>query len=230
MSHVLVTGANRGLGLEFTRQLLVKGERVIATCRQPGRAIELTRLAGEHPGHLTVLPLTLPDARSIADLARSIESLNLVIRVLINNAGLTIAGERFGTIELEGLRSAFAANAAGPFLLTQALAPSLVDGAKVINLSSRLGSIALTDALYTPSYAISKSALNMASKLLSIALAEQNGIVVAFSPGWVRTDMGGANAPLAAADSVASMLGVIDGLRHEDRGKFLSHDGIEIPW
>ena len=193
----------RGLGLEFTRQLLVKGERVIATCRQPGRAIELTRLAGEHPGHLTVLPLTLPDARSIADLARSIESLNLVIRMLINNAGLTIAGERFGTIELEGLRSAFAANAAGPLLLTQALAPSLVDGAKVINLSSRLG---------------------------SIALAEQNGIVVAFSPGWVRTDMGGANAPLAAADSVASMLGVIDGLRAEDRGKFLSHDGVEIPW
>ena len=230
MAHVLVTGANRGLGLEFTRQLLRKGERVIATCRQPGRALELTRLAGEHPGHLTVLPLTLPEARSIADLAREIEALNLVVRLLINNAGLTIAGERFGTIELDGLRNAFAANAAGPFLLTQALAPSLIDGAKVVNLSSRLGSIALTDALYTPSYAISKSALNMTSKLLAIALAEHNSIVVAISPGWVRTDMGGANAPLSAADSVASMLGVIDQLGAGDSGKFLSHDGVEIPW
>ncbi|HEY0229735.1 MAG TPA: SDR family oxidoreductase [Dokdonella sp.] len=230
MAHVLVTGANRGLGLEFTRQLLRKGERVIATCRQPGRALELTRLAGEHPGHLTVLPLTLPEARSIADLAREIEALNFVVRLLINNAGLTIAGERFGTIELEGLRNAFVANAAGPFLLTQALAPSLVDGAKVVNLSSRLGSITLTDALYTPSYAISKSALNMAGKLLSIALAEHKGIVVAISPGWVRTDMGGANAPLEAADSVASMLGVIERLGAGDSGKFLSHEGAEIPW
>ncbi len=230
MAHVLVTGANRGLGLEFTRQLLRKGERVIATCRQPGRALELTRLAGEHPGHLTVLPLTLPEARSIADLAREIEALNFVVRLLINNAGLTIAGERFGTIELEGLRNAFVANAAGPFLLTQALAPSLVDGAKVVNLSSRLGSITLTDALYTPSYAISKSALNIAGKLLSIALAEHKGIVVAISPGWVRTDMGGANAPLEAADSVASMLGVIERLGAGDSGKFLSHEGAEIPW
>ncbi|MEP7043365.1 MAG: SDR family oxidoreductase [Dokdonella sp.] len=230
MAHVLVTGANRGLGLEFTRQLLARGERVIATCRQPGRALELTRLAGEHPGHLTVLPLTLPEARSIAELAREIEALDLAIRLLINNAGLTIAGERFGTIELAGLHGAFAANAAGPFLLTQALAPSLVDGAKVVNLSSRLGSITLTDALYTPSYAISKAALNMTSKLLSIALSEQHGIVVAISPGWVRTDMGGANAPLAAADSVVAMLAVIDRLAATDQGKFLSHEGTEIPW
>jgi NAD(P)-dependent dehydrogenase (short-subunit alcohol dehydrogenase family) len=230
MAHVLVTGANRGLGLEFVRQLLARGERVIATCRQPGRALELTRLAGEYPGHLTVLPLSLPEARSIADLARAVEALDLSIGVLINNAGLTIAGEQFGTLELDNLRNAFNANAAGPLLLTQALAPSLIDGAKVVNLSSRLGSIALTSALHTPSYGISKAALNMVGKLLSIALAEHGVTVVAISPGWVRTDMGGANAPLAVADSVAGMLAVIDRLQLADSGRFLSHEGDEIPW
>ncbi|GAA0710980.1 SDR family oxidoreductase [Dokdonella soli] len=230
MTHVLVTGANRGLGLEFTRQLLARGERVIATCRQPGRALELTRLAGAHPGHLAVLPLVLPEARSIAELAREVEALGLRIGLLINNAGLSVSGERFGSIELDGLRTAFSANAAGPFLLSQALASSLVAGAKVVNLSSGLGSIAGTDEFYTPSYAISKAALNMASKLLSIALVEHAAIVVAMSPGWVRTEMGGANAPQAPQDSVASMLGVIDRLIAADNGRFLDQHGADIAW
>lgn len=230
MSHVLVTGANRGLGLEFARQLLSRGERVVATCRQPGRAIELTRLAGEFPGHLTVLPLNLPDPRSISALAREIEALDLQIGLLINNAGLTIAGERFGTIELEGLRTAFAANAAGPFLLAQALAPSLSNAAKVVNISSGLGSIARAEALSMPSYSISKAALNMAGRLLSIALAEHGVIVVAMSPGWVRTDMGGANATLEPTQSVGAMLGVIDSLTLADSGRFISHSGEQIPW
>ena len=230
MPHALVTGANRGLGLEFVRQLLARGRRVIATCRQPGRAIDLTRLAGEHPGHLTVLPLILPEPRSIADLAREIEVLDLRIELLINNAGLTVSGEHFGAIDLEGLRGTFSANAAGPFLLTQALAPSLINAAKVANLSSTLGSIAGTDALYTPSYAISKSALNLASRLLSIALAERGVTVVAISPGWVRTDMGGANAPLTPKNSVVDMLNVIDHLKPADSGKFLDHRGASMAW
>jgi NAD(P)-dependent dehydrogenase (short-subunit alcohol dehydrogenase family) len=230
MPHAIVTGANRGLGLEFVRQLLARGQRVVATCRQPGRALELTRLAGEHPGHLTVLPLTLPEPRSIAALVREVEALDLHIDLLINNAGLTVSGERFGAIDLEGLRGTFSANAAGPFLLTQALAPSLIDGAKVANLSSGLGSIAGTDTLYTPSYAISKAALNMASKLLSIALAEHRVIVVVMNPGWARTDMGGANAPLTPAQSIADMLTVIDHLQPADSGKFLDRRGALVAW
>ena len=231
MAHALVSGANRGLGLEFVRQLLARGRRVIAACRQPGKAIELTRLAGEHPGHLMVLPLLLPETRSIAELARTVEAMDLHVDLLINNAGLSIAGERFGTVEIEGLRSAFGANAAGPLLLTQALAPSFVDAARVVNITSELGSIAQTTSVYTPSYAISKAALNMATRLLSIALAEQGGtVVVALSPGWARTDMGGDNAPLSVQASVAAMLRVIDGLGQADNGKFLSHDGAELPW
>ena len=230
MAHALVTGANRGLGLEFARQLLDRGERVIAACRQPGRAVELTRLAGEYPGHLQVFPLVLPEARSIAELARQIEALDVSIDLLVNNAGWMASGERFGGIPLENLRDAFCANAAGPFLLTQALAPSLAAGARVVNLSSGLGSIAGTRALNTPSYAISKAALDMASRLLSIALAEHGAIVVAMSPGWVRTDMGGANAPRAPAQAVAELLRVIDGLKLADSGRFLDPQGADIAW
>lgn len=230
MAHALVTGANRGLGLEFVRQLLARGQRVIATCRQPGRALELTRLAGAFPGHLTVLPLTLPDSRSIADIAREVEALELHIDLLINNAGLMHSGERFGALDLDGLRGTFCANAAGPLLLTQALTPSLVDHAKVVNLSSRLGSIAGTEAWRTPSYAISKAALNMVSKMLSIALAGHGITVIAISPGWVSTDMGGADATLLPIDSVAGMLRVIDSLTLADTGNFLDHHGTKIAW
>ena len=229
MAHALVTGANRGLGLEFAHQLLARGERVIAACRHPGRALALTRLAGEHPGHLVILPLVLPDTRSIAELVREIATLDLRIGLLVNNAGMLAGGERFGAIEAKTLQDSFAANAAGPLLLTQALAPRL-ERAKVVNLSSRMGSIGSSEALQSPSYSISKAALNMATRQLAHALAAQDGIVVAISPGWVSTDMGGANAPLTPHDSVAAMLRTIDALSGADNGRFLSESGATIHW
>ena len=230
MAHALVTGANRGIGLEFVRQLLARGERVVATCRHPGRALELTRLAGAHPGHLLVLPLTLPDTRSIAEIVREIVTLDLRIGLLVNNAGMLVEGERFGAIEAKALADSFATNAQGPFLLAQALAPRFTDGVRVANLTSTLGSIGGTDSLYSPSYSISKAALNMATRLLALALEPRRAIVVALCPGWVRTDMGGANAPLGAPESVAAMLRTIDALKTADSGRFLSERGHEIAW
>ena len=229
MSHVLVTGANRGIGLEFVRQLLARGERVVAACRQPGRALELTRLAGAHPGHLAVLPLALPEARSIAELVREIESLDLRIGLLVNNAGMLVEGERFGTIASAALRDSFTTNVEGPLLLTQALAPRFAPHAKIVNISSGMGSIGNTQSLHSPSYAISKAALNMATRLLAHALAP-HALVVALSPGWVRTDMGGANAPLTPQASVAAMLRTIDGLTPSHSGAFLSESGKTIAW
>jgi NAD(P)-dependent dehydrogenase (short-subunit alcohol dehydrogenase family) len=228
--QALVSGANRGLGLEMTRQLLARGDRVVAACRHPGRALELTRLAGEHPGRLHVFPLDLTDARSIADLARQIGALDLDIDLLVNNAGLLVEGERFGAIDGKSLRESFAVNAEGAFLLTQALNAQLAEGAKIVNLSSTLGSISRTDSLYSPSYAISKAALNMATRLLAIALNERGIVVISLSPGWVRTDMGGAGAPLDADASIAAMLRVIDHLKASDSGRFLSQNGETIPW
>jgi NAD(P)-dependent dehydrogenase (short-subunit alcohol dehydrogenase family) len=228
--QALVSGANRGLGFEMTRQLLARGDRVVAACRHPGKALALTRLAGEHPGRLHVLPLDVADPRTIAELARGIGALDLDVELLVNNAGVLVEHERFGAIEPKSLSDSFAVNAEGAFLLTQALNPHLADGAKVVNLSSTLGSIAGTSSLYSPSYAMSKAALNMATRLLSIALAERGIVVVSISPGWVRTDMGGAGATLKPEASIASMLRVIDHLKRSDNGRFLSQNGETIPW
>jgi len=232
MTQALITGANRGIGLEFTRRLLERGDRVVATCRHPGRALELTRLAGNHPGRLQVLALDVASARSIADLAREIEVLDLRIDVLINNAGVLVEGEQFGAIEAKTLEQTFATNVTGPLLLTQALAPRLADAGKVIVLASQLGSISGCERFGTPSYAISKAALNMAARQLGHALAERCIAVLALSPGWVRTSMGGAQATLEVEESVQRMLEVIDRLRFDAQaiGTFLSHQGDVLDW
>ena len=232
MRRVIVTGASRGLGLEFTRQLLARGDRVIAACRDPQRAEALSVLASAHPDRLHVRTLDVTDAGSIAtfaeDVARAFDGIDL----LINNAGKLVAGERFGSVAANSLRSSVATNAIGPFLLTQALAALLAKGerAVVANISSQLGSIARTDSFYTPSYAISKAALNMATVLLAHGLADSGVCAIAFHPGWVKTDMGGANAPLAPTASVAGMLAVISKLKMEDSGAFVDYQGNSMPW
>lgn len=232
VAHYLVTGANRGLGLEFVRQLLDRGERVIAACRHSDRASELNRLSEQFPGHLKVLPLDVADLHSITELVREIGMLDLRIDVLINNAGVLKAGEVFGDIEAQSLEQAFATNAQGPFLLTQALAPRLSEGAKVIAISSGLGSIERATRFGTPSYNISKAALNMAMRMLGHALAERGIAVLALSPGWVKTDMGGEGADLEIEQSVSNMLKVIDALRFDASaiGHFLGNTGDPVPW
>ncbi len=236
--HALVTGANRGLGLELTRQLLAAGGRVVAACRHPGKATALNTLAGEHPGRLHVLPLDVAEPKTHAELARELplvlgghdddqpEGLDL----LVNNAGVLHSGERFGSLSAANLDDSFRTNAAGPLLLTQALAPRLADGAKVVNLSSSLGSIASTARFGTPSYNISKAAQNMVTALLARALAERGIVVVAFNPGWVRTDMGGKDAELEPAQAVAALLRVAEGLGPDDSGRFLDGEGRPLPW
>src|SRR5690606_584123 len=231
--HALVTGANRGLGLEFTRQLLSRGDRVVATCRRPGKATALNALASKYPGRLHVLPLDVADPRTHAELARE---LALVLGeegrldLLLNNAGVLHSGERFGRLGADNLEHSFRTNASGPLLLTQALAPRLADGARVVNLSSRLGSIASTGRFGTPSYNISKAALNMATVLMAHALADRGIVVIAISPGWVRTEMGGDKAELAPDDAAAAVLRQIDALDARDSGKFLGTEGETIPW
>ena len=177
----LVTGANRGLGLEFVRQLLARGDAVIAACRHPGKASVLNQLAGQHPGRLHLLPLDVADEKSRTAF---VHELPLVlgdadadaetgrIGLLINNAGVLHSGERFGSVSASILDDSLRTNAVGPFLLTQALAPHLADGARVASLSSVMGSIATRNEFRSPSYCISKAAQNMGSVLLARALAE----------------------------------------------------------
>ena len=231
--HALVTGANRGLGLELVRQLLAAGSHVVAACRHPGKATALNTLAGEHPGRLHVLPLDVAEPKTHAELARE---LPLVLGdegrldLLVNNAGVLHSGERFGHLTATNLDDSFRTNAAGPLLLTQALAPLLADGAKVVNLSSRLGSVGLTTRFGTPSYNISKAALNMATALMARALADRGIAVIALSPGWVRTDMGGADAELEPAQAMAGLLRVAQSLGPDDSGRFVDWQGDAVPW
>lgn len=228
--HCLVTGANRGLGLEIAQQLLERGAHVLGTCRQPGRASALNGLVGEYPGRMHVLPLDMANPRSIAELARELPLVLDGLDLLINNAGVLHSGERFGSVPALNLDDSFRTNASGPFLLAQALAPRLADGARVVNLSSSWGSIAELEAFRTPSYAISKSAQNMVTALLAKALGGRGIVVLAINPGWVQTDMGGAHAELSPAESVAGLLRVVDGAVPADNGRFLDWRGEPVPW
>lgn len=228
--HCLVTGANRGIGLAFVRRLLARGDRVVAACRHPGKATALNTLAGEYPGRLHVLPLDVADAKSRAELVRELPLVGGRIDLLINNAGVLHSGERFGALSAAHLEDSFRTNAAGPLLLTEALAPTLSDGGCVANVSSQLGSIANTTRFGTPSYNISKAAQNMATVLLAHALHDRTIKVVALHPGWVQTDMGGAGAQITVEESVLGLLRVIDGLSPADSGRFLDWRGETLPW
>ena len=228
----VVTGANRGLGLEFARQLLARGDRVIATCRHPGKATALNALAGEYPGRLHVVPLDVAEPKSHASLLHELALLtdDGPLDLLVYNAGVLRGGERYGTVQAGDLENSFRTHALGPFLLTQALTAQLADGARVANISSEVGSIALRQEFRTPSYAIGKTAQNMVTSLLAQALAARGIVVVALHPGWVRTDMGGDQAALDPRESVAGLLGVIDRLSPRDSGGFLDWRGQVLPW
>ena len=233
----LVTGANRGLGLELCRQLLAAEGRVIAACRHPGKAAALNTLAGEYPGRLHVTPLDVAEPKSHAALARELPLLTEgePLDLLINNAGVLRGGERYGGVQAADLETSFRTHALGPFLLVQTLTSQLAEGARVANISSEIGSIGLRQAglhqeFRTPSYAIGKAAQNMATSLLAQALASRGIVVVALHPGWVRTDMGTDRAALSPQESAHGLLQVVGGLNAQDSGAFLDWQGQTLPW
>ena len=230
--NCLISGANRGIGLEFTRQLLARGEHVIAACRHPGKATALNALAGEHPGRLHVLPLDVADPKSRASL---VHDLPLVLGddrldLLVNNAGVLHSGERFSHVEAAILEDSFRTNAIGPFLLAQALAPLLNDGARIANLSSVMASLASRGEFRSPSYCASKAAQNMLTVQLAQAVAARGIVVLALHPGWVQTEMGGEHATVPTADAVRGLLQVVDGATPAQSGSFLDWRGGALPW
>jgi NAD(P)-dependent dehydrogenase (short-subunit alcohol dehydrogenase family) len=230
--RVLVTGASRGLGLEFVRQLLARGDAVLAACRRPSDAEALVSLAAAHPDRLRVRPLDVTDPGSRAALLLAAEAEWGAIDLLINNAAVADFGEHFGQLDAAIFRAAFETNTLAPLLFAEAAVPLLAKGRAptVAYLSSVLGSIASTQSFYTPSYAVSKAALNMAVRLAAIPMAEQGIRSVALHPGWVKTDMGGPSAPLEAPESVSGMLRVIDTLPADARGDFIDYRGETLPW
>ena len=232
MQRCLVTGANRGLGLAFVTQLLERGARVLACCRDPGQARVLEALAAAHGNNLAIHALDVADPAAIAALPEAAAKHLQRIDLLVNNAGVLVSGERFGDVMAESLAESFAVNATAPLLITQALAPLLALGNKprVLCITSQLGSIAQANGFRTISYAMSKAALNMAVRRLATELGPRGIVVLAAHPGWVKTSMGGKNATLAPVDSAHALLDLIVRASTEDGGKFLAYDGAELPW
>lgn len=230
--RILVTGASRGLGLEFVRQALARGDTVLAGARNPKPGDALQELAGAYPDQLHVLALDLADSASFRKFAEAVADRVPALDLLINNAGILARGEAFGQLQASPFIDAFNTNALGPLLLTQALTPLLQrsNDARVLNLSSILGSMTHTAGFYLPSYDVSKAALNMVGVLLGHALAEHRVRVLNMHPGWVRTDMGGDGAQLDASDVVESIFRTLDGLPPATTGVFIDRHGAALPW
>jgi len=223
----VVTGANRGIGLEFVKQLTGRGEDVDATARDPDDAPELQFLA--RPGvRLRIHRLDVADDASVAAFAEQLTP--GPVDVLVNNAG--VSGVKGGEpIDPSDILRVFDVNAVGTLRVVRALLPRLREGKgrKIVDITSVLGSIAeASGGRYA--YRLSKAALNMATRLLAEDLRGDGFRTVALHPGWVQTRMGGSAAPVPPEQSVRGMLRLIDGLTAEQSGRTFDFQGREIPW
>ena len=221
---VLITGANRGLGLEFARQYAANGWNVIGTARNPGKANELNALSVE------VVQLDVANPASVEALAESLAG--RPIDLLINNAGIFPRVSRIEEINFDGYSRTIAVNALGPIRVTRALLANLRLGKSktIVNVTSRLGSIALNDSGGFYGYRESKAALNMFTKTLAVELDPEGFTCLTIHPGWVKTDMGGENANLTPQESISGMRDVIQKLGPADTGTYWSYSGEKVPW
>jgi NAD(P)-dependent dehydrogenase (short-subunit alcohol dehydrogenase family) len=236
MTTILITGANRGLGLEFAKQYLEKGDTVIATCRSPERADGLQELQSIYPDALTILQLdvTSEDGRNAT--FDMVENTHRSIDILINNAGI-ISGDGksssvLGRVFKEDFMKVIQVNTLAPLLMSEKFLPLLEKGSKpkIVSISSLNGSIAKRTVGGKYSYATSKAALNMVMKILSNDLRQKGITTVALHPGWIKTDMGGEEAPLEKEGPITEMIDLVDGISLSDSGKFLDREGNELPW
>ncbi|XP_068459995.1 C-signal [Clinocottus analis] len=249
---VLVTGASRGLGLQLVDSLASGGfspGKIIATIRSPASAQKLQELAEKHP-NIHIIPLDVVNQESIE---RSVEQVDQLVQeeglnCLINNAGINVVAD-FETATAEMMIENFHTNAVAPLMITKAFRPLLkraasrggaggsmgIQRAAVINMTSLLGSVELNwgegaNIFKWYPYRTSKSALNMVSRCMAVDLEPDGILCMAVHPGWVRTDMGGSEAPLSPEESVSSLLSVIGGLTEKDHGSFLNFTGEILPW
>ncbi|MEM1434102.1 MAG: SDR family oxidoreductase [Pseudomonadota bacterium] len=228
MDNVLITGANRGIGLELTRQFLAAGQRVFACCRTPEAAVEL-KLLNDEP-LLSIHALDVTADASVAALAGLLGATHL--DVLVNNAGI-MGGDRQSVDDMDygAWRDAFEVNTLAPFRLVAALLPMLrqAERPRVVTLSSQMGSLN-RKSTGAHAYRSSKAAVNKVMQVLALEL-EADGIVVCpVHPGWVRTAMGGATAELSAEESAAGLVRLIDSLTPAHSGRFWTWEGKEHPW
>jgi NAD(P)-dependent dehydrogenase (short-subunit alcohol dehydrogenase family) len=227
----LVTGANRGIGLELVRQLSSRGDEVVACARNPADARELTALAGDR---VRLHRLDVADAASVRALATALGS--AAIDVLFNVAGVYGDDDQsldaMTDLALADVARTYEVNAIGALRVVVALLPHVRRGAakKLVHLTSGMGSISDNTSGGDYAYRMSKAALNMMSRSLSVDLRGEGILSVVINPGWVQTDMGGRGAPTPVADSVRGILREIDRATLADSGEFLNWKGNRYAW
>lgn len=230
MTSVLVTGSNRGLGLEWCRQYAEAGWHVFATCRNPETADALHDLAREH-SRLSIHRLDVARPESVYAIRAELQ--HEPIDVLINNAGIYL--EKYApttSLRYDEWQQTLEVNTLSPLRVTEALLEPVARSQRrlVVAISSHMGSIAEISAPGDTYYRSSKAALNAAMKGYAFALRERGIGVLLLHPGWVKTRMGGWDAPLSAAESVAGMRALVDAFSLDQSGRFLRYEGTEIPW
>ena len=231
MPAVLITGANRGLGLEFARQYLADGWRVHAACRDPASASDLRRLAEGSNGTLRIVALDVTDPASIK--AAAAELGGEAIDLLLNNAGIMgPRGQTLGHIDYDAWAEVLAVNVMGPMRVSEAFVEHVArsDRKLIVTLTSGMGSIADNSSGGSVVYRSSKAAVNMVMRSLAIDLAPRGIACVVVNPGWVRTEMGGPNATLAPSESIGRLKSLVASFGPEQSGKFFNHTGSEYPW
>lgn len=227
MTTVLITGANRGIGLELTKQYATQGANVLACCRDASSAGELRGLAG-----VTVLEVAVGDGASVKALVASLQG--QAVDILINNAGTMgppADQQTFSNMDFEGWADTFNINSMAPVRVMQALLPNLrsAKAAKVVTITSQLGSLA-TDMAFAYAYSSSKAALNKFMKLAAIELVKEGITSCVIHPGWVQTDMGGKGADITPLASAEGIVQVIAGLDADNNGSFWTYAGVEHAW
>lgn len=230
MSTVLITGTNRGIGLEFVKQYLDRGHRVLATCRNPDSKGELADLAAAN-SNVTLMALDVGNDESRASFAAALA--DTPVDIFINNAG--VYGPRdasFGKVDAKEWEQVLFVNSIAPLLLTQEIIGSLRKGSdrKLVYITSKMGSIDDNSGGGSYIYRSSKTALNSVVRSLSVDLRDEGFSVAVLHPGWVQTDMGGPNALIDTLTSVSGMIDVIDKLSQANTGQFFNYDGQPIAW
>ncbi len=226
---ILITGANRGLGLEFCRQYLAAGEQVIAGARHPEQAEQLQELAEQYPQNLSIVMLDITQEQQHHALRQQLGEQKLDI--VINNAGIYgPKGQPLEQIEADEWNRVFQVNAIAPILFTRNISFHLKQPAKVVFISSKMGSMGDNTSGGSYIYRSSKAALNAAARSYALD-AQPHGVQVAIlHPGWVQTAMGGPAALISPETSVAGLRQVISQLDADDSGEFIAYDGQPIPW
>lgn len=230
MKKILITGANRGLGLEHTRRFVAQGVFVYATARLPHEANDLNQLALQNPALVKVLAYDAVQPDAPAKLKAVLD--DVALDLVLFNAGVNGKRLNFGEIDADSALQMFQINALAPLKLAEALAQNVVKSERKIYAfqSSLMGSISDNGSSGSYAYRISKCALNMAVKNISIDLKAQGIIAVALHPGWVKTRMGGEHAPLSLAESVQGQQQLLSSLTLAQSGGFFNFDGTPLPW